>query len=127
MQIRGTFTLGIVVLAELRDLANRRFLETQSAILRHLVKRLYASGVGRVMTWKGGVLSKELGNQLPMQGNTLLYLPDVRVKNGMTLNLTLTIPSQGLTEGEFYRLFAINKDYIERVLETIKDEVGGEE
>ena len=124
MQARGTYTLGIEVLAELRDLANRRFLETQTAILRHLVKRLYGSGVGRIMTWRGGVLTKELGSRLPMQGNTLLYLPDVRVKNGMTLNIALVIPSQGLNEGEFNRLFAINKDYIERVLETIQDEVG---
>jgi hypothetical protein len=126
MQIRGTFTLGIVALAQLRDMANRSFCVSQTSLLRHMISRMYESGVGKILTLKGGELTRILGVRDPMIGNTLIYLPDIRIKNGMVLNLSLTIPSEGMGEGEFYRLFQINRDYIERMVETINEEIGGE-
>jgi hypothetical protein len=126
MQIRGTFTLGIVALAQLRDMANRRFCVSQTSLLRHMINRMYESEVGRILRLQGGELSREMGGRDPMTGNTLIYLTDIKIKNGMVLNLSLTIPSEGMGEGEFYRLFQINRDYIERMVETINEEIGGE-
>ena len=124
--LRGTFTLGKIALTQLREMANRRFSESQTHLLRHMIGRMYESGVGRILNWSGGELARMVGLREPMTGNTLIYLPEVRIKNGMVLNLSLTIPSEGVGEGEFYRLFNVNRGYIERVLETIRDEVGSE-
>jgi hypothetical protein len=124
--IRGTFTLGKLRLAQLQEMATRRFYESQTNLLRHMIGKMYESGVGRVLNWNGGELARLVGLREPMTGNTLIHLPDVRIKNGMVLNLSITIPSEGMGEGEFYRLFNVNKPYIERVLETIRDEVGSE-
>lgn len=122
MQKRGTFTLGIDVLDKLRELA-KTFGQTQTDIIKFYIHKLHESGVRNIVSWYPGVT--QLPGREPLEGNTLLILPDVGIKYGMTLNISITIPSSDMSSKEFAKLLELNRDYIGNVIDTIREEVGG--
>jgi len=122
MQKRGTFTLGIEVLEKLRELS-KTFGRTQTDILKYFVNRLHDSGISNIIAWYPG--STQLPGKEPLEGDTLLLLPDVTIKYGMVLELAIRIPSTDMSSKEFEKTLAINRDYIAKLIETIREEVGG--